>query len=262
MGENLKGERTMASIEYITKRIEGKQAQITKLEKKLERILKAEATSWEVNPYYYSEMDKKYTQRDLETAKKDLEKLTADLSTANEKANSRNVKAILEFLENWKARVKAFYISEFPKYLAAREEWYERDRQYCAWWNNGGFHDPNRKEIERKHDEQRKDFATSWNFIFPYVGREFNGTNYVEVLDAEKLDKELKEEASAKYDDIIERTNRITGKITDAAHLEVGAKGELNGYIIGERGTAKVNTIGAGGYNIQCYHFRTLIHEA
>ena len=252
----------MASIEYINKRIDGKKAQIEKLKKKLERILKAEASGWEVNPYYYCERDKKYTERDLERAKQELEKLIGDLCTANEKANSRNVKAILEFLESWKARVKAFYLSEFPKYLEAREEWYESDRKYCEWFNHGGFHDTNRKEIERQHDKQRKDFATSWNFIFPYVGREFNGTNYVEVLDVAKLDKELKEEANAKYDDIIERTNRITGKITDATQLEVGAKGELNGYIIGERGTAKVSTIGAGGYNIQCFHFRTLIHEA
>ena len=252
----------MASIEYINKRIEGKKAQITKLEKKLERILKAEATGWEVNPYYYHESDKRFTILALEAAKKDLEKLTADFNTATEKANSRNVPAILNFLEGWKARVKEFYTGEFPKYLEARKEWYESDRKYCEWFNRGGFRDPNRKEIERKHEEERKEFATSWNFIAPYIGREFNGTNYVEVLDVKKLDKDLKEEANAKYDDIIERTNRITGKITDASMLSVGAKGELNGYITGERGTAKVNTIGAGGYNIQCYHFRTLIHEA
>ena len=69
-------------------------------------------------------------------------------------------------------------------------------------------------------------------------------------------------EADRKYDFIIERTNAIVGKITDAAGLTIGAKDDLNGFIIGDKGTAKVTTIGAGGYNIQCYHFRTLIREA
>ena len=34
----------------------------------------------------------------------------------------------------------------------------------------------------------------------------------------------------------------------------------LNGYIIGTKGCCSIKTIGAGGYNIQCFHFRTLIH--
>ena len=77
-----------------------------------------------------------------------------------------------------------------------------------------------------------------------------------------KLEKDLDEEANRKYDFIIERTNAIVGEITDASDLEVGAKQDLNGYITGTRGRAKVQTIGAGGYNIQCFHFRTLINEA
>ena len=82
------------------------------------------------------------------------------------------------------------------------------------------------------------------------------------MLDVNKLRKDLDQEAAQKYDNIIERTNKIVGQITDASNLSVGASGDLNGYIIGTNGTAKVTTIGAGGYNIQCYHFRTLIHSA
>lgn len=74
-----------------------------------------------------------------------------------------------------------------------------------------------------------------------------------------KLLKDLKAEANAKYDDIIERTNKIVGEITDASELRINAKGNLDGIISGTRGKASVTTIEAGGYNIQCYHFRTLI---
>ena len=77
----------------------------------------------------------------------------------------------------------------------------------------------------------------------------------------DKLSKDLDEEANRKYDFIIERTNAIVGEITDASGLSVGSKQDLNGYIVGKRGVAKVQTIGAGGYNVQCFHFRTLIHE-
>ena len=93
----------MASIEFINKRIAGKEKEISKLEKKLERIEKAEATGWEVNPYYYDERDKRWTLKDLEAAHAALDNYKAELQAAQEKAASRDVEAILTFLENWKA---------------------------------------------------------------------------------------------------------------------------------------------------------------
>ena len=43
-------------MEYVLKRISGKEKEIGKLEKKLVRLQKAEAGGWkENNPYYYSE---------------------------------------------------------------------------------------------------------------------------------------------------------------------------------------------------------------
>ena len=81
------------------------------------------------------------------------------------------------------------------------------------------------------------------------------------MLDEAKIAKDLDNDADAMYDDIIERTNREVGTIVDASGLSIGEKGDLNGFIVGERGTAKVTTIGAGGWNIQRFHFRTLIHK-
>lgn len=269
----------MATVEFLMKRVEGKEKEIDKLQKKLERIKKAESTGWEVNPYYYSENDKRWAIRDLEVAKASLEKYKADLVVAKEKEESRNVPAILEFLENWKARVAEFYEEGLKAYYKEKETVYE---MYMASNDYSKTYEE-RKVLKEKYEEASKTFrakcyGTYEKQEYTRYGRIFH--TEVKVKDGEyeylkpysdakniefamaKLNKDLEDEAKRKYDFIIERTNAIVGKITDASALKVGAKGDLNGYIKGENGKAKVQTIGAGGYNIQCYHFRTLIHEA
>lgn len=119
----------MASMEFIQKRIAGAEAKIAKLEKKLERIEKAEDTGWEVNPYYYSESDKRWTIRDLEEARQNLEKYRAELTTAIEKASSRNVPAILKFLEMWKARCTEYFGNGLVEYYAEKKMVYELGRK-------------------------------------------------------------------------------------------------------------------------------------
>ena len=248
----------MASVEFITKRIEGKEKEIAKLEQKLARILKAKETGYTVNPYYYNENDLKWTTKDLENAKASLVNYQQQLATETEKANSRNISAIVEFLEQWKARVTSYYNDQFPKYLEARKAWRETASKNCDWHNHGAWQmrKDNPEEynrIEREYKAAKAKYNARWSFIFDYV----DGNTF----DDAKLAKHLQRDADAKYDFIIERTNAIVGTITDATDLHIGDKGDLNGYIKGTRGTAKVETIGAGGYNIQCFHFRTLIKE-
>ena len=245
----------MASIEYITKRIEGKEKEIAKLEKKLERIKKAQATDWEVNPYYYSEYDLKSTTKDLTAAKEALAKWQADLATANDKAASRNVPAITEFLDRWYDRMFNMYKNAVPDYLEAKAEWYKEDHAYCEWWNRKRRDETPevRKEKETAHRQARKDFNDAWAWLSCYMD--------IDTLEVEKVERDLRNEYNRKYDFIIERTVEIVKVITDASGLRIGAKGDLNGFIIGTDGTAKVQTIGAGGYNIQCFHFRTLINR-
>jgi hypothetical protein len=248
----------MATIEFIQKRIEGKEKEIAKLTKKMERIIKAQESNWEVNPYYYNENDLKWTGRDLEKAQKALEEYKAQMISETEKANSRNIPAIIEFLDMWKERVTEYYHEQFDEYMVAREEWYKVNKEYCDWSNSEGWkvrrENPEEyKRIEKEYKDKRTAYQSRWNFIFDFVE--------ASTFNEEKFQKMLKRDADAKYDFIIERTNDIVGEITDATNLHIGAKGDLNGFIIGTKGTAKVQTIGAGGYNIQCYHFRTLINK-
>lgn len=254
----------MASVEFITKRIEGKEKELEKLTKKMERIRKAEATGWEVNPYYYSEYDIRVTTRDIEDAQKALDNYRAQLAMETEKDNSRNVEVILKFLESWKARVRFQYTSGLAEY-------YEEKQMVREAYGTPAYEEIRHAFYVKCHGEyEYQTYKNPWN------GKE--GQHKVKVADGEyeylraytventlegataRLEKDLVQEAKRKYDFIIERTNKIVGTITDASNLRIGAKDDLNGYIIGDRGTAKVQTIGAGGYAVQCFHFRTLIN--
>jgi hypothetical protein len=270
----------MASAEFLQNRIAGKEKELDKLNKKLARIRKVEAQGWEdPNPYYYSAHDLKITLSDIEAAQKALDSYKAQLEAEDEKARSRNVPVIIEFLNNWRERVLEFHFGKFKEYydekqkvrdlyskvtgsLYSKDTTPEREAYEVAaaifdkkchgyyekreFTNRWGKKDYNKIKV--------KDGEYEW--LRPYINER--------TLDAAmaKFKKDIDKEWIRKYDFIIERTNAIVGQITDASDLKIGAKHDLNGYILGTRGRAKVQTIDAGGYNIQCYHFRTLINKA
>ena len=257
----------MASIEFIQKRIEGKEKEVAKLEKKLERIMAAKATGWEVNPYYYREDDIRWTTNDLNRAKEALEKYRANLDEEQRKANSRNIKVIIDFLDAWKKRVTDYYNKRFETYPEAKEAFDKEMAEfpdYYEWRRLKRDEYDKYLELKERRDEIVGQFDFMYGCLTPYIERVYNydtGRYDSWKFDSEKLEKDLTQEANRKYDFIIERTLKIVGEITDAAGLQIGAKGDLNGFIVGPKGTAKVQTIGAGGYNIQCFHFRTLINK-
>jgi len=72
--------------------------------------------------------------------------------------------------------------------------------------------------------------------------------------------------ANTLIDNFLFRIEKAVGRATDFSFLHVhngnsmeGAA--INGYVEGERGRAKVETIHAGGWNIQRFHYRVLVHK-
>lgn len=270
----------MATVEFLEKRVAGKEKEIATLQKKLDRIYKAQASNWENNPYWYNESDIGRTLKEIEIAQNALTDYQAQLAAQVEKDNSRDVQVILDFLQEWKDRVFDLYGEGLQKMFGEIEhirklyfDLHNMDRRYGSdeykqlkaeiddlneelkSKQKGVFEDipKDSPSYRRFYNEKRKVATGEYEWLKDYFG-------YHSLSDAlAALKTLLDREADAKYDDIIERTNKIVGQITDASQLEIGMKGDLNGYITGTRGKASVQTIGAGGYNIQVYHFRTLI---
>lgn len=201
---------------------------------------------------------------------------------------------IKTFLEDWKSRCYQYYLQHYEEYLQFKENLaaeelevrkdvllnhpvFEevRNRSYVKEYiiekndyssynlHNLVHHGEPYKVLEDILKEKRLDWRTKEKRINQFAGQvvlAMEGYHNAEER-SQWLDKFLEREKKEKMFDLIERITSITGKITDASYLHIGAKGDINGTIIGEDGMASVETIGAGGYNIQCYHYRTLIHE-
>lgn len=278
----------MASKQYVEERIQKATEQITKkqgtiqkkinlISKKEDQIRKLGFDPAEATEFGWSSDEKqnkagslagdiRFLEDDLERLHKEvkelqerLQKYETDLQVIIEKENSRDIKVILDFLENWKEEVKKFYNRQTEDWISTLKDYWKEESKFCEWFNQH-FEERRNKDLlkEMKRPvEEAKEIHAGFNYLDRYMERQ-NGEY---ILNMELLQKDLDQEANRKYDFIIERTNAIVGQITDASALTIGNKGDLNGFIKGTKGTAKVQTIGAGGWNIQCFHFRTLINE-
>jgi hypothetical protein len=89
--------------------------------------------------------------------------------------------------------------------------------------------------------------------------REYYGdTDYLREI-SRRHAKATVEELASRFTSKLEQ--RI-GKIVDADCLTIdSATGEINGWVKGEKDTVFIETILAGGYNIQRLHNRTIFHK-
>ena len=94
-----------------------------------------------------------------------------------------------------------------------------------------------------------------------YICNKYGKGNYIIIKDKYKEIKTIVEkEKNKKYNALIKAIDKKTGGIIEIISLNIDNKsGNLNGVIVGNNGKFEIDTVYAGGYNVQCLHFRTLI---
>lgn len=238
-------------IEKVTEKIEKKQNTIIKktaqIEKKYQALRKLGVEDPEKHnreefrgsenwhDIYWTYCDISYLQDDItrgnyeiENTKKTLEKYEAQLAGEIEK--------------------ESIFLTEIPEIFKSLID--ELVETWDRW-------DKARRErlIKAYHDLGYNEFMKKYS----YADYEFKYVTDEKIHDGNEID------AKALVLDLYYRVKDITGEVTDWTGIRAtqGSQGftVLNGIVIGKEGRAKVESILAGGYNIQRLHVRVLVHE-
>jgi hypothetical protein len=240
----------------------------------------------------YTEVENK--EEDIKTAENKVVEAEKVLKNWQEKLNKEEAnlqyinneipQILIDFLNDWKEHCREYVLTMADKYFEEKQELRDTINTYC--WE---YIVDNKDKFDYLFNNYPDNFATFNNGInyAQYINsyrdfKEFESIYNVKELnkslenkynnyfvqfyishrqDINALDKELEKEKNNKLLDLMNRVTAITGIITDTTNLKINAKGDIDGIIYGEKGNCKVTTIGAGGYNIQCFHYRVLVKK-
>lgn len=169
----------------------------------------------------YDAQDLRAKCRELRATQELVKKYAKHVADKEEFVNSDKVAEIWDFLQNWKRKAREYYMVQAKKYLEEKKTNYNARKYY-------------------------------YNFVVLIC--ECNHIN------EEKLDDVLDKEVEARYKDFMTRIQKVGGTFKKVIRLEFNF-GYLNGIVECENGRVKISSIDAGGYNIQCYHYRVLIKK-
>ncbi len=258
----------MATIEFILNRINSFESQIEKAKvtierhkKNIEKNQKALEKENDTSKHWWYKSNINYAEGNISSTLKKIAQLEKKLNDLYEERNRLDAKrdnpVLVQFLNAWKVKVEEYYHNQYNALKENDTEQLYKEYSKC------------KNEVEHKYYEGEISYqdckeelkANLRNFYGKYIDAlHYCKSKRNPVFNEEKFQSELKADWIKKYDMIISRVTEVVGEIKNA-DLYIGLNGELNGIVEGELGKCKVETIGAGGYNIQCFHFRVLVHK-
>lgn len=190
-----------------------------------------------------------------------LQKYTNQLALmqakADKEANTAKIPTIVKYLEwvkeQWVERVQQDITVYEDVILAKYDEYLKTTWNYC--WDNKLEYD--RVVEDQKYKEYRALAKKYTKSMDPLTLSCYNSRT--RTFDWDRCNAELDKDTNVLYWDLVNRITDKVGEIIDASNLSIGAKGNLNGIVKGTEGSVVVETIPAGGYNIQRFHYRTLV---
>ena len=245
--------------ETLVNRIVSKEKLIEKLTKKRDKIVgdiaAYEASGQDLRAFEYTWLarDFKSINRELANEANLLAKYKADLALQEEKEASRNVEAIMNFLEIWKEDCITWLLAQHQLYREASEEYNAKLEELDKEFFNALKEGRDKKEIQSRRKKLKEKFQSDWSHVTQF--------NHGSLGWEQTMRNDIEDEKIRKYDDLVERVTKITGKIVDASGLRIDGRSNLNGIIVGENAKVNVQTVEAGGYHIQRLHYRTLVNK-
>lgn len=229
------------TISTLKERIANAEAKITKKEntihKKTEWIAKKtrQLDKMNENDKFWAECDIKWWTEDIERAKREIAEIRKSLETYRKQlaGEAENEEIFLKEIPESMKRMQTELVEVWDAWDTKRRD------ELKAYYNAYGW-----SEFHKKYNRYDMDFKDKTD---------------------EQIHKDNERDAKSLIMDLYKRVKGITGEVTDwsGIHTEVGTWGftVLNGLVKGKEGTCKVESILAGGYNIQRLHVRVLTHE-
>lgn len=213
--------------------------------------------SWKMTEIIEGIHNKEEQIKEIEESIEKLNATATSYSSNDELINKvfDKVPELQEFLNACGEKIYAFDMEANEKLKKAWKKYYEIDSKYCDMRNNGKL----------ENGTYYKDSGMAWSDFAQYAKKFYKE----QVLPLKPKKSPLSEEMIRKNVENWKRSeallmaDRLKTEFGDivSADLHLGDDGNVNGIIKGTEKSAKLETIWAGGYNIQKLHTRLLFHE-
>ncbi len=215
-------------------RIEKKQATIEK-KRALAKKKAAKLEHMSENEKFWAVCDIEHLAEDVERNEKEIAEIKASLETYRKQLAGETEK-------------EEMFVREIPELMKRMQN------ELVTLWD----------EWDKKRRDELKAAYRELGYREFYKKYKRADGEFKDKTDDE-IHKSNEKDAKALIIDLYNRVKHITGDVTDwnGISAEVGTWGftVLNGIVLGKQGKCRVESILAGGYNIQRLHVRVLTHE-